>query len=485
MSTDPPPGQRIAARLRRTAEARLVQELRSSTCPDEIDALRLMHELQVHQVELEIQNEELRAARDEADRVREELSVLNARLEELVAMRTAELLAARDAAQAADRAKTSFLANMSHEIRTPLNGILGMAHLLRRGGVSPKQADQLDKIELSGRHLSSLINDILDFSKIEAGKLVLEHADFRLDDMIGDTLAIVADGAAAKGLQLGVDMRDMPQALCGDRTHLAQALLNYLGNAIKFTPKGSIVLKGRVKAKTDNDYLMHFEVIDTGIGIAPEEQARLFEAFTQADNSMTRKFGGTGLGLAITRRIVQLMGGDVGVSSRPGQGSSFWLEVRLDKGEALESPARPGLPDNAEQILKRDHRGARVLVVDDDAINREVMNMLLTETGLKVDFAKNGIEAIEKGGLTNYALILMDLQMPKMGGLEATQKIRQRADRGATPIIAMTASAFAPERERCLAAGMNDFIAKPVDLEELFGTLLRWLRTDQPADGQD
>jgi signal transduction histidine kinase/ActR/RegA family two-component response regulator len=485
VSTEPLPGQKIAARLRRNAEARLVQEQRSSTCPDEIDALRLMHELQVHQIELEMQNEELRAARDDADEAREQLSVLNARLEELVAIRTAELLAARDAAQAADRAKTSFLANMSHEIRTPLNGILGMAHLLRRGGVTPKQADQLDKIEVSGQHLSSLINDILDFSKIEAGKLVLEHADFTLDDMIGDTLAIVANGATAKGLQLSVDMQDMPQALCGDRTHLAQALINYLGNAIKFTPKGSIVLKGRVSVESDNDYLLRFEVTDTGIGIAQDEQARLFEAFTQADSSTTRKFGGTGLGLAITRRIVQLMGGKVGVISLPGQGSTFWLEVRLDKGEALESTAQPGLPDNAEQILRRDHRGALVLVVDDDAINREVMEMLLTDIGLQVDTAENGIEAIEKAGVTDYALILMDQQMPKMGGLEAAQKIRQLADRGATPIIAMTASAFAPDRERCLAAGMNDFIAKPVNIEELFGTLLRWLRPEQPADRRD
>ncbi len=485
MSTEPPPGHKAAARLRRNAEARLVQEQQSTACPDEIDALRLMHELQVHQVELEMQNEELRAARDDANEAREQLSVLNARLEELVAARTTELLAARDAAQAADRAKTSFLANMSHEIRTPLNGILGMAHLLRRGGVNPKQADQLDKIEVSGRHLSSLINDILDFSKIEAGKLVLEHADFTLDDMIGDTLAVVANGASARGLQLSVDMQDMPQALCGDRTHLAQALINYLGNAIKFTPEGSIVLKGRVSAETDNDYLLHFEVIDTGIGIAPDGQARLFEAFTQADSSTTRRFGGTGLGLAITRKIIQLMGGEVGVTSIPGQGSTFWLDVRLGKGEPLESAAPPELPDNAEQILQRDHRGARVLVVDDDAINREVMEMLLTDIGLKVDIAENGIEAIEKASATDYALIMMDQQMPKMGGLEATRKIRQLVDRSATPIVAMTASAFAPDRERCLAAGMNDFIAKPVNIEELFQTLLRWLRPDPLADAQD
>jgi two-component system, sensor histidine kinase and response regulator len=485
VTSESPPGQKMAARLRRNAEARLVQEQQAAVCPDEIDALRLMHELQVHQVELEIQNEELREARSDADKAIEQLNALNARLEERVAERTAELLAARDAAQAADRAKTSFLANMSHEIRTPLNGILGMASLLRRGGVNPKQADQLDKIDVSGRHLTSLINDILDFSKIEAGKLVLEHADFTLDDMINEMLAIVADGAIAKGLQLDVDMQGMPQALCGDRTHLAQALINYLGNAIKFTPTGRVVLKGRVSAESDNDYLLRFEVTDTGIGIAPDGQARLFEAFTQADSSTTRKFGGTGLGLAITRKIVELMGGKLGVISVPGQGSTFWLEVPLDKGEpVVESAEAREQPDNAEHILRRDHRGALILVVDDDAINREVMEMLLTDIGLIVDSAENGIEAVEKASATDYALIMMDQQMPKMGGLEATRQIRQLPDRGATPIVAMTASAFAPDRERCLAAGMNDFIAKPVNIEELFQTLLRWLRPDLPADPQ-
>lgn len=482
MSTEPLPGQKIAARLRRNAEARLVQEQRSSTCPDEIDALRLMHELQVHQIELEMQNEELRAARDDADKAREELSVLNARLEELVAIRTAELLAARDAAQAADRAKSSFLANMSHEIRTPMNGILGMAHLLRRSGVTPKQAEQLDKIEVAGRHLMEIISNILDFSKIEAGKLLLEHIDFDLHELIDNTLAIVADSAAAKGLQLSADLTGVPAQLCGDPTRLSQALLNYLGNAIKFTRTGSVTLRARLRAETDDGYLLHFAVIDTGIGMTPEQQGKLFEAFTQADSSSTRQFGGTGLGLAITRRIVQLMGGETGVRSTPGEGSNFWLTVRLDKGLPTSSEA---LPQSAEQILQRDYQGTRILVADDDPINLEVVQMLLTDIGLAVDTAANGLEAIDKAGASPYALILMDLQMPKLGGLEATRAIRKLAGRRLTPIVAMTASAFAPERERCLTAGMNDFIAKPVSLENLFGTLLHWLARQPPQDPQD
>ena len=482
MSTEPLPGQKIAARLRRNAEARLVQERRSSTCPDEIDALRLMHELQVHQIELEMQNEELRAARDDADKAREELSVLNARLEELVAIRTAELLAARDAAQAADRAKSSFLANMSHEIRTPMNGILGMAHLLRRSGVTPKQAEQLDKIEVAGRHLMEIISNILDFSKIEAGKLLLEHIDFDLHELIDNTLAIVADSAAAKGLQLSADLTGVPAQLCGDPTRLSQALLNYLGNAIKFTRTGSVTLRARLRAETDDGYLLHFAVIDTGIGMTPEQQGKLFEAFTQADSSSTRQFGGTGLGLAITRRIVQLMGGETGVRSTPGEGSNFWLTVRLDKGLPTTSDT---LPESAEQILQRDYQGTRILVADDDPINLEVVQMLLTDIGLAVDTAANGLEAIDKAGASPYALILMDLQMPKLGGLEATRAIRKLAGRRLTPIVAMTASAFAPERERCLTAGMNDFIAKPVSLENLFGTLLHWLARQPPQDPQD
>ena len=470
-----------AASLRHKAEARMRDRQQAIACPDETDVRRLLHELQVHQIELEIQNEELRQARADADTALERLTELNANLESLVTARTAELLTARDAAQSADRAKTSFLANMSHEIRTPMNGILGMAHLLRRSDITPRQADQLDKIEVAGRHLMGVLNDILDFSKIEAGKLRLEYVDFTLDTVVGDTLAIVADSAAAKGLLRTSDLSAMPQALCGDPTRLSQAILNYLGNAIKFTRQGSVSLTGRVMEETATGYLLRFEVCDTGIGMTREQQGQLFEAFTQADNSTTREFGGTGLGLAITRRIAHLMDGDVGVESTPGKGSCFWLSARLGKGRPTAATTT-GEAGDEEQILRRDHAGARILIVDDEPINLEVAKILLEDVGLQIDTAEDGVEAVRKAGEADYALILMDVHMPKMGGLEATRTIRALPGRGATPILAMTASAFSPDRDRCLAAGMNDYIAKPVNVDTLFTTLLRWLPRRPPGD---
>jgi len=286
-----------------------------------------------------MQNEELRSAYARADDALEQMTELNAQLERRVAERTAELLTALDAARAADQAKGRFLANISHEIRTPMTGILGMAYLLRRSGLNTKQLGQLDTIEIAGNHLLGVINDILDFSRIEAGKLQFEHTDFNLAATIQDTLAIVADMAAAKGLQLTSDISGMPALLCGDRRRLAQALLNYLGNAVKFTYRGSVTLTGFVLDDTDHDCLLRFEVSDTGIGMTPEEIAPLFEAFVQADSSSTRAFGGSGLGLAITRGIARKMGGNAGVTSTPGLGSRFWLTVRMGKAEPGKTPA--------------------------------------------------------------------------------------------------------------------------------------------------
>jgi two-component system sensor histidine kinase/response regulator len=334
---EPPEIERVTSALRQSAEARLLNT--PLLGPDEADVMRLVHELQVHQIELEMQNEELRSAYARADDALEQMAGLNAQLEERVAERSAELLTALEAAQAADQAKGRFLANMSHEIRTPMNGILGMAYLLRRSGLDTKQLGQLDTIEIAGNHLLGVIDDILDFSRIEAGKLRFEDADFSLAATIQDTLAMVADIAAAKGLQLTSDISGMPGLLCGDRRRLSQALFNYLGNAVKFTYRGSVTLTGFVLDDTDHDCLLRFEVSDTGIGMTPEEIAPLFEAFVQADSSSTRAFGGSGLGLAITRGIARKMGGNAGVTSTPGLGSRFWLTVRMGKAEPGKTPA--------------------------------------------------------------------------------------------------------------------------------------------------